>query len=43
MPILGGIMIGGQLIQPQEQYEIKIIAGHTVKKKERKKERIHLD
>lgn len=32
MPILGGIMIGGQLIQPQEQYEIKIAAGHTVKK-----------
>ena len=32
-PILSGIMIGKQLIQPQEHYEIEIIAGHTVKKK----------
>lgn len=30
IPFLGGIMIGGQFIQPQEQYEIKIDTGHTV-------------
>lgn len=41
-PILSGIMIGGQLIQPQEQYEIEIIAGHIVKKKGKKEKRYTL-
>lgn len=30
VPLLGGIVIAGQLIQPQEQYEIKITTGHTI-------------
>ena len=30
-PLLGGIVIAGQLLQPQEQYEIKIQTGHTIK------------
>ena len=30
LPLINGIVIGGQLIQPQEQYEIKIQTGHTV-------------
>lgn len=30
-PFLGGVMVAGQLIQPQEQYKIKITTGHTVK------------
>jgi len=29
-PFPGGIVIAGQMLQPQEQYEIKIITGHTV-------------
>ena len=28
---MGGVVIAGQLIQPQEQYQIKITTGHTVK------------
>lgn len=30
-PFMGGVVIAGQLIQPQEQYQIKITTGHTVK------------
>lgn len=30
-PFLGGVVIGGQLVQSQEQYRIKITTGHTVK------------
>ena len=30
VPLLGGVVIAGQLIQPQEQFEVKIRTGHTV-------------
>jgi AAA15 family ATPase/GTPase len=30
MPLIGGLVIAGQLIQPQEQYEVRIMTGHTV-------------
>lgn len=37
-PLIGGVVVAGQLIQPQEQYQIKITTGHTVKDDEGKEE-----
>ena len=41
-PLLGGIIIAGQLIQPQEQYEIKITTGHLIEEAEGKEKMFSL-
>ena len=38
VPFIGGVVVAGQLLQPQEQYKIRITTGHTVKGAEGKEE-----